>query len=73
MKKLFVMISGIALIGFSSCKKEYTCECTTTNGSATSIVNEKKLDKQSLKDARSKCDEGDMKIGSLETECKIKL
>ncbi len=29
-----VVIAIIATLGFSSCKKNYTCACTTTAGSA---------------------------------------
>lgn len=73
MKKLMMSALLLGVILTSSCRKEYTCKCTTSSGGSTSIVNEKELSKQSLKDARTECDKGDSKVGSLETECEIRL
>jgi hypothetical protein len=73
MKSLIFSAVALIAISFGSCRKAYTCECSTSNGGSTAIVNEKELSKQSLKDARSECDKGDTKIGSLATECEIKL
>ena len=30
MKKLLILAGALAMIAFVSCKKEYTCTCTTT-------------------------------------------
>lgn len=70
-----IIISAVALftISLGSCRKAYTCECSTSTGGSTSVVNKRELSKQSLRDARQECDEGDSKLGSLETECEIKL
>ena len=73
MKKgmMSALLKAILLTG--SCRRAYTCKCTSSSGGSTSIVNEKELTKQSLKDARTECDKGDAKLGSLETECEIRL
>lgn len=73
MNKLMMSALLLCVIAFGSCRKEYTCECTTSTGGATSVVNKRDLSKQSLKDARKECDNGDSKVGTLQTECEIKL
>lgn len=73
MNKLMMSAALLAVILTSSCRREYTCKCTTSNGGTSSIVTENKLSKQSLKDARTQCDKGDAKLGTLETECEIRL
>lgn len=73
MNKLTMAALLLCVVAFGSCRKEYTCKCTTSTGGANSIVNERELSKQSLGDARTECDKGDSKIGDLETECEVKL
>lgn len=73
MKKLMLSAILLSALGLVSCRKEYTCECKTSNGGSTSIVNSNTLPKKSLKDARAQCDEGDKEIGSITTDCEIKL
>jgi hypothetical protein len=74
MKKV-LLVAAVAAFAMTSCKKEYTCECTTTSssGSTSSSV---KLDKMKKKDAEKKCDEGDGSISffgeTITSECKIK-
>jgi len=72
--KYFATVLMLAAIGLVSCKKDYTCECTTTGGgssiSASSTVHATK------KDAKDACNAGDESytIGSdtYETKCEIK-
>lgn len=73
MKSIIVVAIALAGISFGSCRKAYTCECKSSTGGSTSVVNERELSKQSLKDARAECDKGDSKGGLIETECEIKL
>ena len=69
MKKLFI-VAVVASFGMVSCKKDYTCECTTTSGNSsitgTSTVNATK------KDAKTACENGSTTNGSYTTTCKIK-
>ncbi|HTN18396.1 MAG TPA: hypothetical protein VL092_11980 [Chitinophagaceae bacterium] len=73
MKKLLVSTALLSAICLGSCRKEYTCECSTSTGGSTSIVNKKVLNKQALKDARAECDKGDSDVAGIRTECEIKL
>ncbi|MBL7711709.1 MAG: hypothetical protein JNL13_04565 [Chitinophagaceae bacterium] len=73
MKKLLVSAVLLSAISLGSCRKAYTCECSTSNGGSTSIVNKRELSKQALKDARAECDKGDSDIAGVRTECEIKL
>jgi len=36
--KKSILICGLALVGFTSCKKTWTCECTGTTGGNSSKV-----------------------------------
>lgn len=73
MKNVILSIAVLAAIGFTSCRKAYTCKCETSGGGSTSVVVTKELSKQSLKDARVECDRGDSKSATLSTECEIDL
>ncbi|GAA4455263.1 hypothetical protein [Rurimicrobium arvi] len=67
MKKLMIGVFALTAMAATSCRKSYTCECKPVNGSA-GITRD--LPKQSLSDARSECDRGD--VQGI-TECEIKL
>ncbi len=79
MKKV-LLIAAVAGLAFASCKKDYTCECTTTyvvNGvTQPSTTAEGKTGKMKKADAETKCNEGDITASSgnnsTTIECKIK-
>ncbi|MBA2407352.1 MAG: hypothetical protein H0V65_05105 [Chitinophagales bacterium] len=52
MKKLFFIASVTLAVGFTSCKKDYTCTCTEngTNVGVVGIPNSSKSDAQTLCD-----------------------
>ena len=59
MKRFFALATvSVALISLSSCKKDYTCECTTTIGGTvygtpvTTTINDKK------DEAKTACENG---------------
>jgi hypothetical protein len=54
MKKT-ILISAAAIILFGSCKKEYTCTCTTTVGNVVTKTTKYTTDKTSKKDAVADC------------------
>ncbi len=57
MKKIH-LLAGLALIAgmsFTSCKKDYTCTCTTTVGGISSTKTHE-LNNQNLNDATEACD-----------------
>jgi histone acetyltransferase (RNA polymerase elongator complex component) len=57
MKKGLSIILGVAFLAammtFTSCKKDYTCTCTFTNGTSTLNI---AINKAKKKDAQSTCD-----------------
>ncbi len=57
MKTRLVLLSAgiLGIIAFGSCKKNYTCTCTTVIGSASS-TQAHSVDKATLVDARNTCD-----------------
>lgn len=55
MKNLsFLCIAG-AMISLSSCKKDYTCVCTTDYGDGDKLVNTRDVPKSSKKSAKAGC------------------
>ncbi len=70
MKNLFIGLGVLAMIGATSCKKDYTCECTFEgNGVSGSVAETSKLTK---KDAQEWCDEGSTTSGGVTTKCELK-
>jgi hypothetical protein len=72
-KVLFIVaISGLALV---SCKKDYTCECTSTGGGVSTTVSAN-TGKMKKSDAETKCKEGNKEYDLLGEKytvaCKIK-
>lgn len=65
MKKLALVAFGVSLFAMTSCKKEYTCECTVTNGS-TSVTTSTTSAKMKKKDAEDWCNQGDSSYSSCE-------
>lgn len=66
MKKVFLScVSLIALVGFSSCSKEYTCSCTFDDASKNFDV---KLEKMRKNDAKTVCTDYSVYVGN----CSIK-
>jgi hypothetical protein len=62
MKNVFLgLISIIAIIGFSSCNKEYTCACTFTDTTKNFDV---KLEKMRKNDAKTVCDDYSLFVGN---------
>jgi hypothetical protein len=51
MKKSIVILGVIALAGFSSCKKDWTCLCTDQSGNQSSTL----INDETLLNARAKC------------------
>lgn len=51
MKKIFLILAVIAMVGLNSCKKDWSCQCTNQNGSTTSTA----INNETLLNARAKC------------------
>jgi hypothetical protein len=56
MKKLTLLAVAFVAVSFASCKKDYTCTCTTTPGTATASVT--KIIGVSKKAAQANCVSG---------------
>lgn len=67
--KKSIILGAFALIALASCKKDYTCKCTTTNGSSTASASTTITDTK--KDAEAACNEGDATYGSASVDCEI--
>lgn len=65
-----VAIAVVGLVALSSCKKDYTCECTT--GEETAIVTTSKIENKTLKDAKTACENGSGTFAGITRTCKIK-
>ena len=72
MKRVFfiLLISGGFATVFSSCKKDYTCTCTTTvGGVSTSTVHD--LTNQTYRDADEACEKFEEDNGVSITNCHL--
>jgi len=74
MKKITLLTVVLAAMSFASCKKDYTCECTTTAAGITSTASVTINDTK--KNAKSACDAkaSSASVGgvSASTTCAIK-
>lgn len=77
MKKI-APIAAIALFALSvtSCKKKWTCECTTTVNGVSATASGKDTEKRTKKDAKSLCEKnnGETTVSGVTTkiDCKLK-
>lgn len=71
--KKFAPIAAIALfaVAFTSCKKEYTCSCTTTMNGVSTTVEAKSAEKMTKKDAKAAC-EKETEVAGVKVSCKLK-
>lgn len=60
------LIFAITFLFFISCKKDYTCECTSLNGTSVYTIHNTK------KKAEKECSEKPTFSNSQESNCKIK-
>lgn len=74
MKKLLLAVAAVALVGtFTSCKKEHTCECTTSFDD-TSIPSQKVSTtfKETKSKAKDACNTKVVTVPGAKMECKLK-
>ncbi len=72
MKKMLPFIAAVAMLGAVSCKKDYACDCTTTDSSIASFsvtttytINDTKGNAEAL------CSADESSIGTLTTNCAL--
>ncbi len=72
MKNLLSILALLILtIAFASCKKDYTCECTTTSSVGNKVENFTITDTKS--DAKAECNEKEKSSSFLNTDTKCVL
>jgi hypothetical protein len=75
MKKVLYSSALVVLVAFSACKKDYTCECTTSDGQGGDAKSSVTIT-ESKKDAENACKAGNSTVSSggmtMTTTCKIK-
>lgn len=75
MKKIFMILSVVAIFGATSCTKEYTCECQAydLNGDAVpSASSSATIEAKSESAAEEDCDAGDGESLGITVDCEIK-
>jgi hypothetical protein len=66
MKKV-VLFGGLALLTLASCKKDWTCTCTSSiGGSSSAIITDK-----TKADAKADCDSNDASAGGITVDCEL--
>jgi hypothetical protein len=77
MKKLFILSFALCAFTFTSCKKDFTCTCTTTSPGSASTSVKKTVKDVTKKQAEALCNSGDQTVtvggfGFTQTQsCKI--
>jgi hypothetical protein len=56
----------------TSCQKNWTCECITTNNGSQVGSGTTTIENMTKGDAKVECDKGDGSLGSLSTDCSLK-
>ena len=67
MKKI-ILLSGLTLLTLASCKKDWTCTCTSSLGSGSSSTTYSNLTKS---DAKAACDANDVTAGAITVDCEL--
>lgn len=77
MKKIFITTVALVAVMLTSCKKDFTCTCTTTSPGSPSSTEKITVKEVNKKQAEAKCNSGDqtftvMGFGISQTRsCKI--
>jgi len=72
MKKM-LLVAAVAGLALASCKKDYTCECTTKDTSNGTVMGTSSVTiKDTKKKAEDACNGKKATAGTLTTECAIK-
>lgn len=72
MKKLTLIAGVFAMVAMTSCKKDYTCECTTPMADGTELTTEHELNDYKKGDAEDACDELDGAAAIANGNCQLK-
>ncbi len=67
MKKI-ILLSGLTILTLASCKKDWTCECTSSIGGSSSTT----IGDKTKSDAKAECDNGDASALGVTVDCELK-
>lgn len=70
MKKVVFGVAAMVLLGLTSCKKDYDCECTYQDTGSVTVTEHKTIKNSSLDDAKKTCD-GYESSGSVTKTCTL--
>jgi hypothetical protein len=71
-KHIFLIAAGAFIFGLSSCKKDWTCECTMTAIDGSTQTSTSIIPKSTKKDAQSACDQMEQAISYANGNCTLK-
>ncbi|GAA4459533.1 hypothetical protein GCM10023093_00660 [Nemorincola caseinilytica] len=72
MRTLLSLTAFAGLLLFTSCEKNYVCECTTAaNGGNPAVVTNEDLGKMKLSEARAKCKDKEGTVLGVSRTCKL--
>lgn len=73
MKKIAPIVAiALLAVTFTSCKKNYTCECKTTMNGVSTVASGTSTGKISKKDAEAACNKGDISSNGVTVDCYVK-
>ena len=67
MKKL-IFLGAFAILTLASCKKDWTCTCTSSLGGGSSSTT---ISDKTKSDAKAECDGGDASAGGITVDCEL--
>lgn len=74
--KTHILLVGLALgaFTFTSCDKDWTCECITTDADGNEISRDSyKIEDQTADEAKASCEENSGGIAGVNRECNIEI
>ena len=66
MKKI-ILLSGLTLLTLASCKKDWTCTCTSSIGGTTTTT----ISDKTKSDAKADCDSSDGSVLGVTVDCEL--
>jgi hypothetical protein len=64
MKKFVLFVAAAATLGLTSCKKDWSCDCTYTDGNGATQTTKTPINGKTKKDAEAQC-EGKASVGGI--------
>lgn len=70
--KTILFIGAVCSLSFmSSCKKDWSCQCTTSGSSGNGVTTSHEIDDETLLNARAKCKSYEGSVGGVSTSCSL--